>query len=212
MAHQLGTDSHDQGRAPNPPPDSGSGSKKEIGPGKATIIGSLIIAVASIVVMCITIYSSSHQVSSQDEMSVGQVLAVDTWVPRGTNQIPPSERSIHLSGNLKFDLPSGKQIFVAARAQEGESDTGEISRTYLTFTGPCEVNVKNRSFDCNQIWLGSPGLHGSFFVYLGLADSNASKYIVDALVQQSKGDDGKNFMHKAPAGFDALPQMKFERK
>lgn len=119
--------------------------------------------------------------------------------------ITADDPNVDVKGELKADLPSGKQLWVAARQTEPENHKdNDVDGEGLTVYGLCDVQP-DRKFDCGSVRLAgdhTPG-HQRFVIFVGTADSGAAIKLMEAYVEQER--DG-NYVHKAPRGFDAVPE------
>lgn len=160
--------------------------------------------------------SDEPKQESTSAAAVSEVLVVDSLDAHATNKIDSQANGDYIAGHLLTQaLPSGKQIFAAARRKGGDTDKSKDKGnlgTYPVSFFQCSVDVAARTFDCGYPWLGTPGVPGEFFVYVGLADQNTAGTIIDALEDQAKSGDDKNWSHVAPSGFDALPGILVARR
>lgn len=178
---------------------------------QALLLSSVVGVVGTLGGLAIGKSGEPSQVSSSI-VAASKALAVDSLHTNATNEIDSQAHGEYIKGHLNVQaLPSGKQIFAAARRKGDDKDTGNLGTNPVSFF-QCSVDVDARTFDCGQPWLGTPGIAGKYFVYVGLADQNTAGAIIDALEDQAKSSDDKNWSHVAPAGFDALPGILVARR
>lgn len=149
--------------------------------------------------------------SPSKDAAVTEVLRVDSLKSNEANVIEAKEFGVGISGDLLSDLPSGKQVFAAVRGKWNEQDAGSIRNGTLSFA-QCSIDPTVETFDCGTPWLGKPGDIQDYYVYVGIADQNAAGSIIDALEEQAKSNDAKNWSHSAPAGFDPLSPIVVRRQ
>jgi hypothetical protein len=115
---------------------------------------------------------------------------------------------VNLNGVLNEDLPSGKVVWSAIRASSGEGDSGSPDGPAFQVARLCPVSGK--TFDCGPHQIGATESEpGTFFLYVGLADSSASRQMVDIMVDQLLNN---NFAHPKPGGYDAADPIRIVRR
>lgn len=123
----------------------------------------------------------------------------------GTDQL-----EVPLNGKLLKPIPSGREIWAAVRKRVAQDDTGSMQQPGLAYTPVCSVDERALTFDCGQIQLGPDTPEaGSYFVYVGLADSAAEKQLVGIEVEQKS--PSPIWSHPAPNGLDTGTTIRVTR-
>lgn len=158
----------------------------------------------------VTLVQQLNPVSSSEvsQPSVEEVISVESLTRSET--IAAKELNVYLSGTIEKDLPSGKVMWVALRESSGEGDSGSADAPYFTVIGLCAIDDRTRKFDCGAIQVGpdDPKL-GTYFLYVGLADSSASRALLDITLDQKVNNV---YSHPKPGGYETLEPIVVTRK
>lgn len=160
-------------------------------------IFSFLGGVVSAVILAFGTPLAQAAVNSLQAKPAKDIIALESL----PDVIPASDAGVTVKGEVKSDLPSGKQLWAAVRQSETENDY-DVGGPGFTVSNLCEVQP-DRKFDCGLVHLvgnDEPG-NKRFVVFVGTADSGAAKKLFAAYVEQERDN---NYVHVAPRGFDAV--------
>jgi hypothetical protein len=171
----------------------------------SSIITLVVTAAVSIIVTVLTTKDDVPPLSQT--LNTGIIVNLTSADLHRTNDLAAADTPVN--GNLKSPLPSGTQLWVMSRRTFDANDNGQIAYASVTFAdGPCRVDVAAGSFNCGQIYLGNTP-HATYYVWLGLLDSNASYDVVHTFLHEQIADN--NYAHRSPGNVEPVGPIAYTR-
>lgn len=169
------------------------------------IVGAMIGAVATVAVPLITGMVFQNKANDPKPVDASSIVLADDL----PDTITTDDWGVNVQGRLSGPLPSGTQIWSAARQSPGEDSDG-IDGPGFTVTELCDVSEDSTTFNCGLSQLGNDSRPaGRFVVYIGMADSTTARDLLKIRVEQERDD---NWAHTVPRGFNALKPQIVTRK
>lgn len=173
----------------------------------AAVLGAVVTGLFAIFLFMLANPSSSQFA----DVEAVDVLALDPTFDHDV-KIGVSDLGVAVSGAVtKSGLPSGTQIWVLSRKVTDDStDQGALldSPVGVDSQGPCTVEPTTNRFQCDGVQLGGMGETGDYYVFVGLADSNVARQLVELVGYQLTG---QGYEHSAPPKFKSLDAVKVTR-
>jgi hypothetical protein len=135
-------------------------------------------------------------------VSAKDVLQITSLKSGVLNMIAADQLNVEISGEVKKPIPDGEVVWAAFRLQQDPGDNdGSLQRGGLFFIPDCTVTQGAGTFDCGSPQFGPDEAQpATYFVYVGLADANTEKQLVQ--IQREQNATPPNWNHAAPSGVD----------
>jgi hypothetical protein len=129
-------------------------------------------------------------------------LTVTTLSKGGVNPVDVTSAStaeVAVAGEVRGTLRDGQAVFVLWRQYDGEASKNVSAGT--VYSGlPCVVN--GHKFECDSPWLGSRPDSGISLLWVGIADSTATRSLSFAYAKQRESGVEGDGPQQEPNGFN----------
>jgi len=149
-----------------------------------TVLGAVITGLATIIGALIT----NHPAAKPAPL-IAPSLTVTTLSKGGTNPVAVASGTtagVAVAGEVRGTLRDGQTVFVLWREYDGEASKNVSAGT--VYSGPPCV-VMGHKFRCDEPWLGSRPDSGVSLLWVGIADSTATRLLAVSYAQQRESGD-----------------------